>query len=373
METRVGARDIARYPWIEEAKPVNSQAFFDDLLSDKTLDATIPIAIDRILKALRGEVDYTQFNMLVETRVYVLAICLCKLSEQVRIQQKYALSFGKRMQKFMDEDISEHKRLHMHTFLDLILQLMRRDLGINVEMREIYDQCDACKIKKEALEIQARKVHQTWSIPKQYAVSVPEYLQRVSKFHSENWKLINQVVHGGYVFITQQELVRFVRDAVANMITNRIQNIALPKTLPAKLVERAKELALDYETKHTEFKFVPTAFPPCVREVLNRFSRGENVPHIGRILLASYMSQIGKHADEIAAMFQHAPDYNAETTKYQVNFIVNKGYKVGNCDKYKNADWCFADSQCTNRHIRNPMQYGRPPTQAEENAALEQN
>ena len=43
---------------------------------------------------------------------------------------------------------------------------------------------------------------------KLFKVKVTDYLTRASNFHEEEWKLINRLVHNGYVYLDADETVR---------------------------------------------------------------------------------------------------------------------------------------------------------------------
>jgi DNA primase large subunit len=79
-------------------------------------------------------------------------------------------------------------------------------------------------------------------------------------------------------------------------------------------------------------------------------------------MLATYMLEIGKSVDEVAALFHNAPDYNEKVTRYQVEHLAGiRGshvkYSVPSCEKLRNENLCFATEKCNG--ITNPIQFGR--------------
>jgi DNA primase large subunit len=89
--------------------------------------------------------------------------------------------------------------------------------------------------------------------------------------------------------------------------------------------------------------------------------RGENVPHYGRFLMATYLLSVGKSVDDIVALFPKAPDFKQNITKYQVEHLAGlKGgrtrYRVPSCKTLQTHQFCFKDPvKCY--EISSPMQY----------------
>jgi DNA primase large subunit len=99
----------------------------------------------------------------------------------------------------------------------------------------------------------------------------------------------------------------------------------------------------------------------CVKEALGLLTKGQNVPHYGRFLLATYLLATGKSVDDIMALFPKSPDFKQSVTKYQVEHIAGlKGgrtkYSVPLCKTLLTHSFCFKDPvKCYG--INSPMQY----------------
>ncbi|NDB52182.1 MAG: DNA primase, partial [Nitrosopumilaceae archaeon] len=105
-----------------------------------------------------------------------------------------------------------------------------------------------------------------------------------------------------------------------------------------------------------------TEQPPCIKHALEILSKGENLPHSGRFMLATYLLNKGQAIEEIAPLFKNAPDYNEKITLYQLkhlagNFGSGTKYACPSCEKLKSENLCFAIPECAN--IINPLQFGR--------------
>ncbi|HEY1247768.1 MAG TPA: hypothetical protein VGE97_02150, partial [Nitrososphaera sp.] len=110
------------------------------------------------------------------------------------------------------------------------------------------------------------------------------------------------------------------------------------------------------------FNMPLTKYPPCIEHAIDAMSRGENLPHSARVMLATFMIATKKPIDEIVLMFENAPDFNEKITRYQVEHLAGmKGgrtkYSVPSCDKLRTENLCFATVECDG--LINPIQFGR--------------
>jgi DNA primase large subunit len=115
------------------------------------------------------------------------------------------------------------------------------------------------------------------------------------------------------------------------------------------------------QSPYTIIHVAPENYPPCVRASLDMLDRGENVPHYGRFLMATYLLSVGKSVDDIVAMFPRAPDFKQNVTRYQVEHLAGlKGgrtrYRVPSCKTLQSHQFCFMDPvRCY--QISTPLQY----------------
>jgi DNA primase large subunit len=158
------------------------------------------------------------------------------------------------------------------------------------------------------------------------------------------------------------ETVRLIRNELSALIYNRINEMnlsAMPESVKLKLLGVAPKFGRDYYTANIQ---TISGYPPCVKHAIDEMSKGENLSHSARILLATYMLSIGKNIDEIASLFHTAPDYDEKVTRYQIEHLAGKKgsgtkYFVPSCEKVINENLCFATKECAG--IVNPFQFGR--------------
>lgn len=205
-----------------------------------------------------------------------------------------------------------------------------------------------------------------------FMISVEDYVKRAVHFHKPEWKLVNRIVNDGDVFVSQQDLIRLIREEIHGIILTRLKRVNVPK-LPPVLDEAAMRIVVAAPPPpRSTFSIInvrPEDYPPCVREAMNLLEKGQNVPHYGRFLMATYLLAVGKTVDDIMALFPKAPDFRPSVTKYQVEHIAGlKGnrtrYSVPSCKTLQTHSFCFKDPvKCY--EISSPLQYPsrKQPTQ----------
>jgi DNA primase large subunit len=87
-------------------------------------------------------------------------------------------------------------------------------------------------------------------------------------------------------------------------------------------------------------------YPPCIRKLIEELALNVNVSHTGRVALAIYLVNAGAKDDEIVGYFRHAPDFSEKTTRYQVEHIRKKQYKMPSCATMDSYGICVADCRC---------------------------
>ena len=191
----------------------------------------------------------------------------------------------------------------------------------------------------------------------EYRVPVADYLPLACRISSMEWKLVNQRVTGGYVMLAKRRMVRLVRHAMAAYVIDQVNGMSLG----SRDVEALAGYAAKVGTTHVWAGRRPPAdggrLPPCIAHCRQQLKEGENLPHVARFLLASYLLKAGTPADDIAVLFQTAPDYNEAVTKYQIGQIARSEYLPPSCAKVETAGWCRRSEACGN--IANPIQFGR--------------
>ena len=162
-----------------------------------------------------------------------------------------------------------------------------------------------------------------------------------SDFHEREWNAQREIEGNSYI----QEKIRSAKIPVMQI------GFEAPV---AELVEISKKFA-------SETVQVSGEHPPCIKHAIEILEKGENLPHSGRFMLATFLLNRGQNVEQIAPLFKNAPDYNERTTMYQLRNLsgVSGGtkYKCPSCEKIKSQDMCFANEKCDG--IFTPLHFGR--------------
>jgi len=347
---QVGKDEKAKYPFLPEAgKFLQDQGFsLAEFGTDPVLKVIVDKAYERIMAATRGSVyrsalvggkatgDHT-LNM--EIFSFLIAIVLIKLANHNTLVQRFALNESRRAEAFLTGDLSDTQ------------DRSRSDMA----RRIIHD-------------VSGTQVVQS---NHRYLIPVADYLIHSKSFHEREWKLVNREVDGGYIILKPDKAVRLVRHTLVTYITSRINKSPVPEMIPGFEVMVAQLVA---EAERLTPKYVVTGVnPPCVEHAIKVLEGGENLPHSGRFMLATFLLSRGKPIAEIAPLFRNAPDYNERITMYQLKHLAGEKtgtkYMCPSCSKLRIQGLCFATEECAG--ITNPLQFGRRRMAAGDAAAQE--
>ena len=329
-----GPRELAKYPFLADAaRYLRDWGFtLEQLGRDPDLRTIRENAFTRIQAAVqegkiykRTAVDIPASDLPLEVLSFLLAVVLLKLSRAWNLIKKFSLQEARRAELFLEKDLKKST-----TDTEKVATKIIRDLsGVHVSKNDEY-----------------------------FIISVPDYLRRAVLFHAREWKLVNRRVESGMVFLTPHEAVRLIRQELVNYITTKINAAATPKMVP-ELREFVDEL-VTLNMKFQPRAVATTEFPPCIKHAINTLKEGENLPHSGRFMLATYLLTRGFSISDIIPYFKNAPDYNPSITEYQIKHLAGQyggsKYRCQSCDKLRSLDLCRAIPECAG--INNPTQFG---------------
>ncbi|MFI5420306.1 MAG: hypothetical protein ACHQ1H_05010 [Nitrososphaerales archaeon] len=327
-----GNDDLAKYTFLPQAGDfIRAQGISLTDLANQDYKKVIDRAEQRVTEAISpGKVsDKTGESREIEIMSFPVSLMLVKSTKLDHLMNRYALAEALRVESFLKQEKNDK----------MIEDIFQNFLGIKMER------------SKEA------------NYPA-FKVSVEDYVERAVKFRKPEWKLVNRIVQSGKVFVSQQDLIRLIREEIHDLIMQRLSAVNPPK-LPPEIESRVKKLIQiappPPRSAFTIINVSPENYPPCVRAALNMLEKGENVPHYGRFLMATYLLAVGKSVDDIMALFPKAPDFKQSITKYQVEHIAGlKGgrtrYSVPSCNTLQTHSFCFKDPvKCYD--ISKPTQY----------------
>jgi len=335
----LGQDEIAKYPFLADAGQYLKDKGFtlEQFGTDSDLKQLIDKAFDRILVASDGKIyksdldgDLVQSEAALPREVFsfLLAIVLLKLSGMHTLIKRFALAEARRAEKYLERDLAN------------ISDESKKQLAI--------------KIIDDLFSVQVEKLDDYFVIP------ISDYLKHSINFHEREWKLINRYVENGQVYLTPHETVRLIRKELGTYINAKIINAKTPSMIPG-FEDSVNKLVL-LSKKFTTYTVTTGEYPPCIKHAIEVLEKGENLPHSGRFMLASFLLSKGQTVQQIAPLFKNAPDYNERVTLYQLNHLAGTSgsgtqYSCPSCEKLKTQSLCFATSECDN--IINPLQFGK--------------
>jgi hypothetical protein len=77
-------------------------------------------------------------------------------------------------------------------------------------------------------------------------------------------------------------------------------------------------------TKPLTLPNAPECYPDCIKNIIERLGKGRGVSHEQRLLLGSFLLNIGLNVMEVIEFFKHGDDWNPETTQKQILSIEKK-------------------------------------------------
>ena len=335
----LGQDEIAKYPFLADAgQYLKDQGFsLEQFGTDPDLKQVIDKAFERITVAADGKIynsdldgDHVSKEAALPREVFsfLIAIVLLKLSGMHTLIKKFSLAEARRAEKYLEKDLAN------------ITDETKNQLAV--------------RVIDDLFSVQVEKLDDFFVIP------VSSYLKHSINFHEREWKLINRHVENGLVYLTPHETVRLIRRELGTYINSKIINARTPAMIPGFEDFTSKLVLLS--KKFTTVTITTGEYPPCIKHAIEILEKGENLPHSGRFMLATYLLSRGQSVQQIAPMFKNAPDYNPRVTLYQLNHLSGASgagtrYSCPSCEKLKTQSLCFATSECGN--IISPMQFGR--------------
>lgn len=335
----LGQDEIAKYPFLADAGQYLKDKGFtlEQFGSDPDLKDLINKAYDRIQVAADGKIyksdligDQVSKEAALPREVFsfLLAIVLLKLSGMHTLIKRFALAEARRAEKYLEKDLAD------------ISDESKKQLAI--------------RVIDDLFSVQIEKIDDYFVIP------VSDYLKHSINFHEREWKLINRHVENGQVFLTPHETVRLIRKELGTYINSKIVNAKTPTMIPG--FEDSVNKLVMLSKKFSTFTVTTGEYPPCIKHAIDILEKGENLPHSGRFMLATFLLSKGQSVQQIAPLFKNAPDYNERVTLYQLNHLAGTSgsgtqYSCPSCEKLKTQSLCFATSECDG--IISPLQFGK--------------
>ncbi len=189
-----------------------------------------------------------------------------------------------------------------------------------------------------------------------YHVPMVDFLELCPKITGGYWRLVNRPVKKGWVQMdpasgenSQQRTARLLKERVRQSLTEDCTDRM------DKMDDAFAGLFADPAVRED--------WPPCFESAVAELSQGINVNHTGRVFLAAMSRAMGHTPEITCSFFANAPDYNAETTSYQVGHIYEHQYTPHGCSALKTGARCPVnpgdDRLCDQEWMNHPLKYLR--------------
>ncbi|MBI4416382.1 MAG: DNA primase regulatory subunit PriL, partial [Euryarchaeota archaeon] len=194
-----------------------------------------------------------------------------------------------------------------------------------------------------------------------------DFLKFTNQMREKEWKLINQKVARGFVVLPREKAVRVLQNAVQRKIDEELPLPVNDLVLDAFDAE-VKEVTRLLREKRSRWTAQDvgsiriTRFPPCMYNILAAIQNHENVAHMGRFAIVSFLHHVGLSNEEIFRVFGDVPDFAADVTRYQIDHITGTTsgteYTPPECSTMKSYGLCPGpDALCLT--LTHPLTYYR--------------
>jgi len=326
---------FAKYPFLEGAKQYikDNGPSVKDLLQNVLYDRARTIGIERVDNALRdGDVGERSLSndsdKIMEILSYPLARMITVGVNDNYIKRRYALGEA------------------YHAYKNLLSEPVSFLLQVSKELN----------IKSE----QSEKT-------KNIRVFFKDYLHNAPTRYKK-WKMVNRDMDKGYVIISTRDLARLILESLKRKIEEEINSLKSNKLIEQVFSSDIRRYQQIINKQKKEQNTIPTGklsiekLPPCMKDILNAIHEGENVSHMGRFAIVSFLNSLELNMQEILHIFSKAPDYQEERTRYQVEHITgtssSTSYKSPGCDKMRTYGICPVekmDDLC--KEVYHPISY----------------
>ncbi|MHA1791524.1 MAG: hypothetical protein ACTSVI_02700 [Promethearchaeota archaeon] len=343
--TRINLNLLCKYPFLNAAR---------DWVRDKNLDPVNvfydhPELLDMIREIFNDALDnkesseglsHENENSIIAYPMIRIILAFLNIPQATfKIANLYSKFHGKQMMKEDDQTI----------------QIICFDQGINIKKLNAED----------AIIIN--------DVASDYIIKIIDYLRFARSFMASPWKLVNQLVKSGFVYLRKEKIVRIIQESIKKKIIDidpkdekikGLMKIFLADPLLKSFLDGIKATCYSKITESvTELTTVPadeSLYPPCINAILFKSSKGENLAHSERLFLTYFLLAVGIGVDDIVEIFRNQPDFKEDITRYQVEFAAGMQgkrtkYKPHNCSTLQSLGICKKlDPKFTNRDCTHP-------------------
>ncbi|MBS3817101.1 MAG: DNA primase large subunit PriL [Candidatus Thermoplasmatota archaeon] len=200
-----------------------------------------------------------------------------------------------------------------------------------------------------------------------FTIFFGDYLENTERLRAPPWKLVNQDLRDGKVYMDREKFIRLLKERVFFIISEDLPAPVSDQILNnfERSIEQIEEKLRERKTEIKEIdlgKVENDLFPPCIKKLVAGQKEGENLSHEARFALTAFLRKVGLSEDDIIAIFKEAPDFDEDMASYQIEHIIGEisgtEYNPPGCDLMKTNGICYnPDSLCEQEWMNHPLSY----------------
>ncbi|WP_298275183.1 hypothetical protein [Ferroplasma sp.] len=194
------------------------------------------------------------------------------------------------------------------------------------------------------------------------------FIKNNRKLSGYKYRLVYQKLKDGVIEVSKEQFIHLLREDFVVKIMG-IYGAMSPgdsQNIFRKYIDQLDQIKnefLEIKAKSTislgDVDF--TMFPPCIKTYITQMRDGENLAHLARFTLVSFLHNAGMTNEDMIALFRTVPDFKEDLTTYQVNHITGiisgTEYSPPKCATLKSNHLCFMGDDTLCPKIKHPMQY----------------
>ena len=209
-----------------------------------------------------------------------------------------------------------------------------------------------------------------------YSVPLSDFLELCPRISGSYWRLVNRPVNDGWVTLdpasgdtSAQRVARLVKERIREELIERSREsmVRMSEQLADRLggeVTRISELfGSQIRSEVPIASATKEDWPPCFSNSIEELASGVNVNHVGRVFVAAMGRSMGLPLEMTCSFFEGAPDYDPQTTSYQVGHVYEREYTPHGCGALKAAARCPVgpgdNRLCDQEWLTHPLKYLR--------------
>ncbi len=319
QKPKVTLRLLASYPFLQEAREVVKGLGFEG-----QPEAVYKRARERIMEALeRGELGVIPKldNPWVELLSFPVVKAVVAMVDDDWLKRRWSLAEASRVERLLRQESDE-------VFSFILDRLLKADRA-----------------------------------GEEYLIRFTDYLRLAEGLTTDiSWKLVNQKVSKGWVYLSKTRLIRLIRQRLYRLLYDSFQQTPRLTKIPEKMAEIISEATEELQKirqRQTKALKPSGRIPPCVKAISDRLA---DASHTENFIYASYLINRGYTVEQVIDAFRIRSDFKEDIARYQVEHIAGlRGsrtkYRPPSCSRMKELGLCIKNGELCPRNIRNPLDY----------------